>query len=39
MGEKNARNLTCFVKIQNLKVIFREKKTPPKKTLLKKSTL
>jgi hypothetical protein len=37
-GEKNARNLTCFVKIEKLKVIFREKKIR-KNPLLNKSTL
>jgi len=36
--EKNARNLTCFVKTQNLKVII-ERKENQEKSLLKKSTL
>jgi hypothetical protein len=35
---KNARNLTCFVKTQNLKVII-ERKENQEKSLLKKSTL
>jgi hypothetical protein len=33
--EKNARNLTCFVKTQNLKVII-ERKENQEKSLLKK---